>query len=129
MKATFGQRLLAYLIDTVLVGGAMSFAAGFLSGLGLLSPKWVTPLSLLLFWLYMVGSTRRGQTWGKKALRIKVTDADGGPPGWGRAVLRETVGRMISGLVFCLGYLWMLWDPERRCWHDMIAGTRVVRAD
>lgn len=130
MKATFGRRVLAYLIDCVLVGTGLSLLVGFCVGVLQLSQAWITPLTLLLWWTYMVVRTaRQGQTLGKRALKIKVTGPDGTPPGWGRVLVRETVGRMLSGLIFGLGYLWMLWDPERRCWHDMIAGTRVVRAD
>ena len=43
------------------------------------------------------------------------------------AFVREVVGKFLSGLVLCLGYLWMLWDAERQCWHDKLVGTRVVR--
>jgi uncharacterized RDD family membrane protein YckC len=30
-------------------------------------------------------------------------------------------------LVFCLGFLWMLWDPNKQTWHDKVAQTYVVR--
>jgi uncharacterized RDD family membrane protein YckC len=26
-----------------------------------------------------------------------------------------------------MGYMWMLWDPERQTWHDKMAGSIVVR--
>jgi uncharacterized RDD family membrane protein YckC len=35
---------------------------------------------------------------------------------------------LISAIVLCLGYLWMLWDGEQQTWHDKIAGTHVERA-
>ena len=34
---------------------------------------------------------------------------------------------IVSGLACGLGYLWMLWDPQRQTWHDKAAGTYVVR--
>jgi uncharacterized RDD family membrane protein YckC len=43
-----------------------------------------------------------------------------------RAVIRALVRAFASGAVFYLGYLWMLWDDQRRTWHDMAADTRVV---
>jgi uncharacterized RDD family membrane protein YckC len=33
----------------------------------------------------------------------------------------------VSGIALLLGYLWTLWDPEKRTWHDMVADTRVYR--
>jgi len=32
----------------------------------------------------------------------------------------------VSWVVFLLGYLWMLWDSEKQCWHDKFAGDVVV---
>lgn len=69
----------------------------------------------------------RGQTLGKMALGIRVVGPDGNNPNYFRAALRETIGKWISGLIVCLGYLWMLWDEQQQTWHDKIAGTTVER--
>ena len=70
-----------------------------------------------------------GQTVGKKALGIRVIDfRAGGPIGYGRGLLRN-LAKLLSGLVFGLGYLWMLWDPEKQTWHDKLATTVVVPVD
>jgi len=67
-----------------------------------------------------------GQTLGKKALGIRVIDANaGGPIGYGRAVIRY-FGRWISTIPILLGYFWMLWDGERQTWHDKFATAYVV---
>jgi uncharacterized RDD family membrane protein YckC len=29
--------------------------------------------------------------------------------------------------VLGLGYLWAFWDPKKQTWHDMAAGTVVVK--
>jgi uncharacterized RDD family membrane protein YckC len=63
------------------------------------------------------------------AVGIKVIDAEGNVPGLGRAILREIVGKFISGLALGLGYAWMGWDTHKRGWHDHIAGTYVVRKE
>jgi uncharacterized RDD family membrane protein YckC len=69
-----------------------------------------------------------GQTVGKRALGIRVVDsAIGGPIGTGRAVGRY-FARILSALVCYLGYLWMLWDPEKQTWHDKLANSYVVKA-
>lgn len=69
-----------------------------------------------------------GQTVGKMAMGIRVIGPDGRTPGFFQAVLRETLGKWISTLVFFLGYLWTLWDVEQQTWHDKLAGTFVERA-
>jgi len=44
-------------------------------------------------------------------------------------LVRETIGKLISGLVFSLGYLWLLWDKDRQTWHDKLVSTVVMVPD
>jgi uncharacterized RDD family membrane protein YckC len=68
-----------------------------------------------------------GQTVGKRALGIRVVDArTGGSIGTGRGVGRY-FARILSALVCMLGYLWMLWDPEKQTWHDKMVTSYVVK--
>lgn len=79
--------------------------------------------------LYLVLFTGlKGQTPGKMFMGIKVVDEQGGVPGIGRAIMREVIGKFLSGLLFNLGFLWAAWDPQRQTWHDKIATTWVVSA-
>ena len=59
-------------------------------------------------------------------LGIRVAREDGSDLTGGQSILRY-LGYIPSSLFFGLGYLWMLFDNEKRCWHDMMAGTRVYR--
>jgi uncharacterized RDD family membrane protein YckC len=80
------------------------------------------------YYTYFHGST--GQTPGDAALSIRVVDLrddTGKPIGYGRAFVRWLVS-IVSGVVFLIGYLWMLWDPEKQTWHDKAAGSVVVPA-
>jgi uncharacterized RDD family membrane protein YckC len=70
--------------------------------------------------------TRGGQTLGMQAWRIRVVAADGGPVTWRRAVVRFFAG-WLAALPAGLGIWWALLDPQHRCWHDRLSGTRVVR--
>lgn len=91
----------------------------------------------------------RGQTLGKKALGIYIIRTDGGIPhaGWllvrefaipaAVAVLRAAgrgdphpVGQAIQALLLFVGLVDVLFifGPTRRCLHDLLAGTHVVRA-
>lgn len=78
------------------------------------------------YYVYFTGKT--GQTPGKKYMNIKVVKLDGvTPPGFTSAFLREVVGKTLSAVIFLLGYLWAIWDPQKQAWHDKIAGTLVVK--
>lgn len=73
--------------------------------------------------IYRMGKT--GQSLGRKFLGIAVLDNKGRPIGVGRALLRETIGRFISGIVCYIGYLNAFWDNHRQMWHDKIADCYV----
>ena len=90
-------------------------------------------LALATIQIYLL--TTRGQTIGKKIVGVKIVRyADNSSPGFVYAcLLRSIVPSMISGVPF-LGALFSLVDicfifgEERRCLHDLIAGTKVLKA-
>jgi uncharacterized RDD family membrane protein YckC len=119
-RAGFWIRFAAAIVDGILLGivnGVLQAALGTTGyALGLL-------ISLAYF-TYFEGES--GQTIGKRAAGIRVVDINGGGPiGYSRAFIRF-VGRYISALVFFVGYLWMLWDPQKQTWHDKMANSVVV---
>jgi uncharacterized RDD family membrane protein YckC len=66
-------------------------------------------------------------TLGKMIVGVVVTDRDGGKPTFGKVLMRNTLGRFVANIVpFYAGYVMGLFNKERRCLHDMMAGT-VVR--
>ena len=80
----------------------------------------------IVYWAKLEGG--KGQTLGKQALGIKTVDIRTGTTiGSGRAVGRY-FARILSELVCFLGYLWMLWDPDKQTWHDKIVDSVVIRA-
>ena len=136
----FWIRLAAFLIDLILYA-ALSFSIGWILGLairvgwlgsGLLDDslgtellgRLIGALVLMAYHTLFIGIV--GQTPGKMLLRIKVVDQYGNKPGWGAALGRETIGRLLSSF-FWLGHLWVAWDKEKRSWHDKFGGTYVVR--
>lgn len=69
-----------------------------------------------------------GQTIGMGIAGVRcVSEVDAQPIDRGKAFIRWLVQGFVSGW-FLLGYIWALFDNEKRTWHDMIAGTRVVVA-
>ncbi|MHB8645581.1 MAG: RDD family protein [Thermomicrobiales bacterium] len=69
-----------------------------------------------------------GQTLGRQAVGLRITNLQGGPITKGQAWGRFLFKAFFSGLIFYLGYLWMLWDTNKQCWHDKVANTLVLRA-
>jgi uncharacterized RDD family membrane protein YckC len=83
---------------------------------------------IILFFAYWVLPTGFwGQTAGKWVAGIIVIDGDGRVPGVAQAIPREMVGRVVSIAALLLGMAWILRNPQRQGWHDIIAGTYVVR--
>jgi len=68
-----------------------------------------------------------GKTIGKWLLGLRVVGADRQPISYGRALLRwvGTVG--LGAASFGLAFLWILWQREKRGWHDFLARTWVIR--
>ena len=119
----FWIRLAAVLIDSILVLILVALLSRIFGGPGI----FIAYVFGLLY--YVLLTTLQGQTLGKMLLGIQVVDSRGNIPRIGTVLLREVVGKFISGLLFNLGYIWVAWDREKRAWHDHIAGTFVIRKE
>ena len=83
--------------------------------------------SLLAGMIYFTGFHGiAGRTPGKMLLGLRVIQVSGDPITPGIAFLRW-VGYLISGPLFCLGFLWIAFDGRKQGWHDKIAATLVIR--
>jgi uncharacterized RDD family membrane protein YckC len=122
--AGFWRRFGAVIVDGILLGVVSTILQFIIgknggSGLGFLIG--------LAYFTYFHGST--GQTPGDAALGIRVVDVRdnlGQPIGYGRAFLRWLVS-LVSAIVIFIGYLWMLWDPQKQTWHDKAAGSVPIK--
>jgi uncharacterized RDD family membrane protein YckC len=121
-RAGFWRRFAGAFIDGIFVGVASGILRQILgtgpgTGLGLV-------VSAVYFTAFV--GAERGQTLGQMVLGIRVVGLDSdGSIGYGRAFLRWLVS-IVSAIVLLLGYLWMLWDKEKQCWHDKAANDVVV---
>jgi uncharacterized RDD family membrane protein YckC len=134
MPASLPRRLAAMLYDGLLLCAVLMLAAMppvILAGgaVALQHSAWHALFSfylLAVFFLFFGWFwTHGGQTLGMRAWRLRLTDAAGQPVSWRGALLRF-VAAWLSALPLGLGWLWMLWDHERLCWHDRLSGTRLL---
>jgi uncharacterized RDD family membrane protein YckC len=133
--ASLWLRVLAGSYDALPLLGLWFFAGAIalgLSGGSLLAHeelrKLLTQVLVLAFTAtyFAISWTRGGQTIGMRAWRLRVTSVDGTRVAWPRALLRFLVG-LISLGALGVGFLWALFDPQKRTWHDIAASTCVVR--
>lgn len=75
--------------------------------------------------------TRRAQTPGMMAARIRLVSADGGGPvGYGRALARAVVAYLLGILFFfplVIDLLWPIWDSRNQTLHDKVVGSVVIK--
>ncbi|MFN5048469.1 RDD family protein [Roseateles sp.] len=130
--AGFGTRLQALLLDAVLMLALSMPLMWMVYGQPIARLDDLRPLSLAINWLLpgllaVALWTWQGATPGKLFMGVRVVDAlSGQRPSLVQALLRW-LGYWLSALPLGLGFLWALWDPEGRAWHDRLSGTRVLR--
>jgi len=138
VAAVIDQVILVCLYTLLFVLGALAGLSGFAAlsypvetdamvrgtaGIALLYQAFCMLLNMGYF-TYFHGTM--GQTPGKMAMGLKVTQASGEEMTPGLAFLRW-VGYIVSALFLLLGYIWIAFDPRKQGWHDKIAGTVVIR--
>ena len=111
--------LAAWILTVVLLVGATgAVVAGLWVQLLLLAEAYAF---FVFFW------TRRRQTLGMLAWRLRVTDGDAA------ISLRQAHLRMAGGILSLaclgLGHLWMLVDRSGRTWPDILSASNIERAD
>lgn len=128
--ATRKQRFLAALADAVIVGvpyiiGSLDVIPAPLRLLGVVS-------SLVLLGVQLYRVSTQGQTLGKKLLGIRIVMKDTMENGG--FVVNVLKRGFLNGLLSLIpGYFLVdscfVFRDDRRCLHDMIAGTVVVQAE
>lgn len=136
--AGWGARVGAYIIDGlvpgVLVGIGYAFvAAGINTTTAEVS---ISPLAYVFFLLGLVVHVynrwilagKTGQSWGKKALGIKLIGEESGQPiGGGMAFVRD-LAHTVDSIICDIGFLFPLWDAKKQTIADKIVKTLVVSA-
>jgi uncharacterized RDD family membrane protein YckC len=152
--AGFWLRVAAYILDALIVGIPISIVGGIVGGIcgfsygmshpgsssflltpdGSLNPTFIVmevglmTFSLLVKWLYFAlqESSSAQATVGKRVLGLKVINLEGNRIGFGQASGRF-FGKILSGMILCVGYMMAGFTERKQALHDMVAGTLVVR--
>lgn len=128
----FGPRYLAYCVDhfilqlVVLLASALQYACTFLgpTGVGLMG---VIGLAQLAFGIYYWVGSESGQaraTPGKWSLGLIVVDENNEMLTRGHAFKRALCA-YLSAIMFYIGFLMCIFDPDKRALHDKISRTKV----
>jgi len=143
--ATWANRAIGYIIDSVLVGVVMAVlyavlgglltavaglgghgAAGSMCCLAIL----LFPLATLLVGLYnrVYLVSQRGFSIGQGVVKVKVVDANGRLLSQGTAFVRllAQAGMGLVPFLPLLDLLWPLWDERRQTLHDKAVGCYVI---
>ena len=137
--ASWWSRVGAYVIDSLLLLVPLAVLIAVLFALNpdddsgawaVLTVGYLATLVLPFVYFTVMHGSGRGQTYGKRALGIRVVDDNGGPIGRGRAFGRYAI-TLAFGIFFIpavLDYLWPLGDKRNQSLHDKAVGSLVVRA-
>lgn len=119
--AGFWKRAVAFLIDSIIVGVVIGLSnwifADWLAGI----------IGLVAGWLYWAGmeSSARQATIGKQTMNIYVTDIFGQRISFMRATGRY-FAKILSGLIFLIGYFMAGFTARKQALHDILANTLVI---
>ena len=133
--ASWIQRVGAYIVDALC---ALPFTIiGAIVGRSTDSTTGVTSFNFLYYLFALAGlvvlgynrwyqAGKTGQSWGKKALGLRlVSEETGQPIGGGMAFVRD-LAHFVDGIICYIGYLFPLWDAKRQTLADKIVKTVVV---
>jgi uncharacterized RDD family membrane protein YckC len=145
--ASPGSRLAAQILDGLLY--VIVLLPAFIGGVSLLgkdkddkSKEFYAGLVVggVLLWLVLiliqgVFLCSKGQTLGKKMMGIRIVNSDDlGNPGFGRVFLLRYCANTLLTMIPWIGWIYSLIDllfifrGDRRCVHDLMAMTRVIRS-
>ena len=132
--AGFWPRLGATLVDTVLLflltmpvmflvyGELYWDSDDFILGGWDVILNWICPLlATVTFWIY------RSATPGKIVFGLEVLDMKTGSKLTVSTSIIRYFSYYLSAIPLCLGFIWICFNSKKQGWHDLIAGTIVVK--
>ena len=125
--AGFWIRLLAYILDAIVLGAITYPLIRVLSSMGI-GDSSSNILSIAISWMYFVvfESSEWMASPGKKVLGLIVTDEQGMKISIGRAT-RRYLAKIVSGLILGIGFIMIAFTVRKQGLHDKIFHTLVLR--
>jgi uncharacterized RDD family membrane protein YckC len=142
--AGFWKRFAAALIDCIIliIGGAIigAIAGGFIGGFLGASGESIQTIEnvasaigyiigIILNWIYftLLESSEKQASWGKRALKIKVTDMHGQRISFARANGRYWA-KIISAIILLIGYFMAAFTEKKQALHDKMSDCLVINS-
>ena len=73
---------------------------------------------------------KNGGTFGKKIMGLKVIKSKGNPYlNLPDVLMREVLGKPLSVGIGFIGIIFIFFNDEKKCFHDFIAKTNVIKND
>jgi uncharacterized RDD family membrane protein YckC len=152
--AGFWLRFVALIIDGIIIGVAQSFiivpilavaGLGFASGvenmdfsdpgetagmivgiIALVGTYWILATIIQILYFTFMESSKYQATIGKMALGLIVTDMNGAPLDFSKALIRN-LSKIVSNVTMLIGYIMAGFTEKNQALHDIIAGALVVK--
>jgi len=134
--ASLKKRVLAYAIDDILISiiflimlwGQVRSATNMAEVVAIIDSVWLfMVMTQIIYHTFFVW--QYGATLGKIAMNIEVVESQSGKRVRFSAAFNRAIFRIISGMIFYLGFVWAFFDPNRQALHDKTASTLVVNRD
>lgn len=135
LRAPFSLRCGALLIDYIALVAVMALATMLARTFGdvrrasalALTAGYVGVASVAIINFVLLAAFS-GRTLGKWITGLRIERRDGEPVSFARALVRHSIGYLLTILTLGLGFLITAFDPQGRALHDWLAGTIVVRS-
>lgn len=134
--APFGKRIMAYAIDDLLI--SILFIIILWGPIKASTSVGEIAIIINSVWLFMVMTQiiyhtffvwQYGASLGKIAMGIEIVEANGYTKPRFSVALNRSIFRIISGMIFYLGFIWAFFNLNRQTLHDKTAHTLVVSKD
>lgn len=123
------RRFIAFMFDTLLLFFFLWLGSSFILGGTLGGSIGAVFYGISLFLLFLAINIyfwNKGTTPGKNIFGMYVCDTCGKQLALSAMFLRETIGKIISLMIFMLGFAWVLVDNRMQGWHDKLVGSVVL---
>lgn len=133
--ASIKKRSLAFFVDEMLLSFLLIFAlwdsfanAATTEEIIILTNSFVLEYMMMKIIYQGFFVMQYGATLGKLLMKIKIIEIKTLDNPNVIVSLNRAIFRVISEMIFYLGFLWGMLNPSRQAWHDLTAKTLVVNA-